>query len=208
MKQILVLLSALGLTAGAVQAQNLLLNGDFNSPNSGAAPDNWNPWAWGTGWANHQNDATSFDGSYYVAVGATSWNSGGGGVYQTVTGIAAGQSYALSVESGAQAWWKPVGYMTMMWLDGSSTQISQDQLKVVDPASYDVGAPWTYQTLTAVAPSGAAQVKVEFANYNGQGTVWFDNATLTVVPEPSALGLVAGGLGLLLGLRRRGAKQG
>jgi len=196
MKSVIVLL-VVCVTAGIASA-NLLSNGNFNSPASSAAPDNWSTWAWGSGWSNHQNDASSFDSSYYMAVGGMNWGQGGGGVFQTVPGITAGTNYTLTVEAGAQAWWKPVGYMTMMWLDPSGAQISQSQLKIIDPANYDTGVPWTNFSLTAAAPTGATQVKVEFANYDGQGSVWYDNAVLT--PEPATLAIL--GLGGLL-LRRK-----
>jgi len=207
MRKLAILVSSIGLTAGMVNGQNLLLNGDFNSPNTVSAPDNWSVWSWGSGWANHQNDGSSFDGSYYMAVGATDWGSGGGGVYQTVAGITAGVSYDLTVEAGAQAWWKPVGYMTMFWLDGTGAQISQSQLQVINPSDYNIGAPWANYSLTAEAPAGAAQVKVEFANYDGQGTVWYDNATLTMVPEPGTLALAGLGAALLGVYSRRNRRS-
>jgi hypothetical protein len=37
-------------------------------------------------------------------------------------------------------------------------------------------------------------VEVEFANY-GYGSVWFDDAVLTAVPEPATAALLALGLG-------------
>jgi hypothetical protein len=44
---------------------------------------------------------------------------------------------------------------------------------------YDTGLPWSNYTMTATAPAGTVQVKMEFAAVSGQGTVWFDNASLT-----------------------------
>jgi hypothetical protein len=74
--------------------------------------------------------------------------------------------------------------------------------------NYDAPHPWSNYALTAVAPANTTQVKVEFAEPNGTGTVWFDNAVLTVVPEPSTLALVAGSLVSLLGYRfRRGNRR-
>jgi hypothetical protein len=108
MKRTIIMLSAVCFATGIVSAQNLLLNGDFNSPDSIAAPDSWNVWSYGgaNGWANHQLDSSSFDGSWYMACGGN--DSGGGGVNQTVADITPGATYTLSVESGAQAWWKPL----------------------------------------------------------------------------------------------------
>ena len=71
------------------------------------------------------------------------------------------------------------------------------------------GKPWANHSLSMVSPAGTTQVKVEFAmNGNDGGSVWFDNAVLTVVPEPSTLALVAGSLVALLGYRsRRGNRR-
>jgi hypothetical protein len=136
-------------------------------------------------------------------------SSAGGGEYQIVPGVA-GDTYTLSVQSGAQAWWLPYGEMRIFFLDASSNQLSSAVLPTVDPAvygqNYDIAHPWTNYTESAVAPVNTASVKVEFAEPNGTGTVWFDNAVLTAVPEPSTLALVAGGLMMLVGYRVRRSK--
>jgi hypothetical protein len=88
--------------------------------------------------------------------------------------------------------------------------LSESFLATVDPAvygnNYDIPHPWSNFTLTAVAPIDTALVKVELAEPNGTGTVWFDNADLEVVPESSTLALVAVGLVSLLGYRFRHGK--
>ncbi|MEN6385137.1 MAG: hypothetical protein ABFD79_08040 [Phycisphaerales bacterium] len=196
-KRILVLLLAVCSMTGIVSA-NLLTNGNFESPDSINAPDNWNIWTWGDAgqaWANHQKDGSSFDGSWYMAVGG--FGNAGAGLYQIVTG-AAGVQYTLTVDSGAQAWWKPYGEMKMFFLDAGGAEISSVAAVTADPQDYEVGVSWHNVTLSAVAPAGTAQVKVEFADANGQGTVWFDNAVL--IPEPASLLVLS--LGSLL-LRRK-----
>ena len=167
MRRIVVLLSAVCLAAGAANAQNLLLNGDFNSPASGAWPDNWSGWSWGTGWANHENNArVTYDGSYYLVAGASGGSDGGGGFFQTVSATA-GMQYKLDVLSGADAWWLPTGTMTMFFLDSSAVQLGTATRNTVDPAvygnNYDIAHPWASYSLTATAPAGTTQVKVEFA---------------------------------------------
>jgi hypothetical protein len=194
-KRIIVMLFAVCSMAGLANA-NLLTNGNFNSPDSTDAPDGWNIWTWGGGWANHQNVAgESYDGTWYMAVGG--FSNAGAGLYQIVAGTA-GLEYTLTVDSGAQAWWKPYGEMKMFFLDASSAEISSVVAVTADPAGYDVLVPWHNVMLTATAPAGTAFVKVEFANANGQGTVWFDNAVL--IPEPFTMVLF--GLGSLL-LRKK-----
>ena len=120
----LLLLAALLLSVSlGTRAANILYNGNFNLPASGAVPTGWTNWSWGSGWANHENNSgVSYDGSYYVVAGAQNYNSGGGGFYQTVSG-AAGVTYTLSVVSGADAWWLPYGEMRLFFLDAAGTQI-------------------------------------------------------------------------------------
>jgi hypothetical protein len=44
-------------------------------------------------------------------------------------------------------------------------------------SGYDIGKPYQPYQLSATAPAGTTQAKVEFAAYGG-GSVWFDNAVL------------------------------
>jgi hypothetical protein len=182
MKKISLFISIVTLATGIASAQNLLVNGDFDSPASGAWPDNWGGWSWGSGWANHENNVgVTYDGSYYLVCGGMNNGTGGGGFYQTVAGMG-GDIFTLSVLSGADAWWLPYGEMRMFFLDASSVQIGSAVRGTVDPAvygnNYDIAHPWANYTLIAVAPPSTAFVKVEFAEPNGTGSVWFDNAIL------------------------------
>lgn len=207
MKRLVWLISAACLVATLAHAQNLLSNGDFNLPNSTAAPDGWSTWSYNGGWANHQIDGSSDDGSLYMACGGA--GSAGGGVYQIVPGTA-GFTYTLAVDGGAQAWWRPQGEMRLFFLDASSATLDSASPIIVWPGSNDTGLPWAHYTLSLTAPAGTTQVKVEFAmNGNDGGTVWFDNALLTAVPEPGTFALVWIGLAGLLGsqFRRRAHRQ-
>jgi hypothetical protein len=181
---VLVLLGAALLFATpSVRAANILYNGSFNAPASGATPDGWSKWSWGSGWANHENNSgVTYDSSYYIVAGGMGYDSGGGGFYQTVSG-AAGITYTLSVLSGADAWWLPYGEMRLFFLDASGTQIGATVVQpTVDPAvygqNYDIPHPWASYSVAATAPAGTAQVKVEFAEPHGTGSVWFENADL------------------------------
>jgi hypothetical protein len=213
MKKILTLLSAVYLAADAANAQNLLLNGDFNSPfnavNAAPIAGTWNPWSWGNGWANQVSSSGGFsspDNSLFAVGGAS--GGGGGGFFQTVAATG-GLTYELDVLSGADSWWLPTGTMTMFFLDGSGNTLATDTRNTVDPAVYgqnfDIAHPWASYTLDATAPDGTSQVKVEFAGNNATGSIWFENAVLTAqpVPEPGTAALVAVGSALLLGYRFR-----
>lgn len=199
MKAMTFLLAAFAVTGMA--SANLLTNGNFNEPASGEWPTGWSGWSWGSGWANHENNAgVSYDGSYYLVAGAA--GGGGGGFHQTVS-AAAGTEYTLSVLSGADAWWLPTGQMIMFFLNDAGDQVGVAQANTVDPAvygeNYDIPHPWAGYSLTAVAPEGTTQIKVELACNPGTGSVWFENAVL--VPEPLTPALL--GLGGLF-MRRRG----
>ena len=128
-------------------------------------------------------------------------------MYQTVSGTA-GLTYTLSVDAGAQAWWRPQGEMRLFFLDSGDNVLSSTNPIIVWPSTYDTGKPWANYTMSALAPAGTTQVKVEFAmNGNEGGTVWFDNADLTAVPEPSVVWLVSGGLALLSSCIRRSNRR-
>ena len=205
MRKIVVLLAAAGLTVVGASGQNLLLNGDFNSPNSGSAPDSWQPWAWNSGWANHENNGgVTYDGTYYLVAGAP--GDGGGGFFQTIS-ASAGLEYNLTVLGGADAWWLPTGTMTIFFLDSSDNTLDTATRNTVDPAVYgnnfDIPHPWASYSLTAIAPAGTTQAKIEFAANNATGSLWFENASFTVVPEPSVAGLLTLGSTLLIGYRSR-----
>lgn len=217
MKKAASLLSIVCLAAGIANAQNLLVNGDFNTPNSAGpnpAPAPWATWSWpdwNNAWANQQNDALSFDGSPYMAVGNGNGSGYSVGLYQIV-GATAGATYTLSVESGAQAWWRPEGEMRLTFLDAANDVLAQNTLVTVDPNSwsgYDQGQAWSLFSLTETAPANTTQAKAEFVMNGGGvaawggGTVWFDNASLTMVPEPGTLALASLGAALLWARTRR-----
>jgi hypothetical protein len=168
---------------------NLLLNGDFNSPNSGASPDNWTTWvAPGGGWANHENKVgITYDGSYYMVVGG--FEDEGGGCFQTVPATA-GAVYELSVLSGADPWWLPYGEMRLFFLNAADNTVGSTARPTLNPPDYgedlDIPHPWERYSLTATAPAGTTRVKVEFMS-TGTGSIWYENARLAELVSGPAL---------------------
>ena len=172
-----------------VPSGNRLLNGDFNSPDSGSPPDNWSTWTTGTvAWANHENKpAVTYDGSYYMVVGGQ--ESAGGACHQTVHAVA-GWTYELSVLSGADAWWLPYGEIRFYFLNCDGSQVGYSSTPTLDPDDYgnqtDIPHPWQTYTLSATAPSGASQLRVELMSA-GTGSIWYENAVLTEEAASPAL---------------------
>jgi hypothetical protein len=187
----LVILAALVATSNeAFAGNNLLVNGNFNVPASTATATGWTPWTYsnnaGDSWANHQNIVYTYggsnnilDGSYYIAVGGDESGTSGGGMYQIVSGVP-GFTYNLTVKSAVQNWWWPEGEMRIFFLDVSNNILSESVSNVTTAITgYDLGLPWTSYSMSATAPAGTTQVKVELASQSGTGTVFFDNASLT-----------------------------
>jgi len=180
-------------TANSLCAIELLSNGNFNDPASGAPPTGWTPWTWGNAWANHENDGgKTYDGSYYLNCG-NAWYNGGAGFNQTVAG-APGVVFTLTVRSGADAWWQPTGRMSLIFLDSTNGVISTVSSNTVDPAVYgpnnDIPHPWSNYTMVAISPAGTTQVKVEFASAMPDatgGTIWFEDASLTAPINPPVI---------------------
>jgi aryl-phospho-beta-D-glucosidase BglC (GH1 family) len=172
---------------------SLLTNGNFNAPNSTAAPTGWSTWTVGAaGYANHEmvTPAASvlgnYDGSYQMTLGATAADGSGGGVYQLVPATA-GYNYSLTVSSGVQNWWWPSGEMRLFFLDAGANGLVTNVLSVTTGISgNDIGKPYQQYQLSTTAPAGTTQVKVEFAGFGG-GSVWFDNAVLTESNSAPAL---------------------
>jgi hypothetical protein len=117
-----------------------------------------------------------------------------------------GITYTLTVDSGADDWWLPTGTMIMFFLDDLDAELGQASRNTVDPAvygeNYDIVHPWETYSLSATAPLGTTQIKVEFTANNATGSVGFDNAVL-VVPEPASVGLFMLGAVTLWGWRHR-----
>jgi len=214
MKTIAILLTAVGLAAGAVNAQNLLSNGDFllgqNDPGDPTQPNTLNPVGWteviSGGWSNRElnNNGTYGDANnYHYAMG----NAGGYGniAYQDVTVADNGSTFQLTADSALDAWWKNSGYIKLEFYNaGATTLLGQVESTHWGQPNYDVGVPWANYSVAGFAPAGTEVVRASLGTYGEGGTARFDNAVLaTVVPEPGTAALVALGAATLFGYRSR-----
>ena len=85
----------------------------------------------------------------------------GEGVYQIVAGTA-GLTYKLTVDAGAQGWWWPNGYINLYFLDAGNNILAGSVVinTTAGISAYDIGVPWQNFDVSAVAPVGTTQVKV------------------------------------------------
>jgi hypothetical protein len=147
-----------------------------------------------------------------VNAAGNAWNPAG--AYQIVAGSGSttysASIYALTdtgVVPGADGWTTPVDLQIAFW-DSTLTQIPNSTIETGWSAISALNT-WQQYTISGTSPAGTAYVGVYAMNMVGAGTVsavnvYFDDASLTVVPEPSTLALAGLGVAsLFLGRRRK-----
>lgn len=195
------IVSALAGTASA----SLLVNGDFSLGSTGTTdPDTqalgWSH-AWSGGWISREQHAEGLDPTnYHYSMG----NTGGinNAVFQSVLVPDDGATYELAADMGMAQWWKPDAFLKIEFKDAADAIISSVQTDIF-ANGYDgnVNQPWANRSVIASAPAGTASITVVLSAVGEGGNTRWDNAVLTVVPEPASLGLL-GLAGLTLGRRR------
>jgi Carbohydrate binding domain/PEP-CTERM motif len=211
--------AVLAFSASTTQAATLV-NGGFET----ALPQTANPITLAgvdQGWTTFngagsaaQSSVVAQSGTYSLLETAgvgNNWNPAG--AYQIVSGITAGQSYTFSIWALTDTVNDTYGNNTAGVLfqlgfgNFTNPTNSQQFVSLGSSVSPDPHLPtintWTLYTATGVAPAGATDASV-YAMFqdNGSATatehLYYDNASLTVtpVPEPSSLVLLAMGLGL------------
>lgn len=200
MKRIIVLLAFVAI-AGLAQA-NLLSNGDFElgAPgNLGSnSPTDWGAWGW-NGWLNRDSPPSIDTQSVKMWWDDT-------GIWQSYAGTA-GETYEYSVQ--VQDWsgntneitWDAV-LAACFYTDTGGFLLRQEFVLDTATVADDV---WHTLSGTATAPDETYWVQMQLYLTGWEdgidGSIYFDNASLTLVPEPMTMVLM--GLGGIFLRRRR-----
>lgn len=211
------LAGALAISTSTTQAQNLLVDGDFESGTFTGNPIGLSgPGYVNQGWANNFGGATPTQSAAYAESGTHSlltynaqfnnWNPVG--TYQVVSGVIVGQQYSLSVYAMAPtALTGTYGTPIDIQLQFFNAALGNVQTTETGWSALGAIGTWQQYSVTGIAPAGAvyAAPYLMFMD-NGQtatDNVYFDNAVLVAVPEPATIALLGMGLALPLYLIRR-----
>jgi hypothetical protein len=234
---------AASLGAIGAQATQLVTNGSFETLTNGYGQigDNTNATGWTTSGYNFVFNASNAITGVNGSDGALAlWGTGNGGVdtitaspdggnfigadggyevgaiSQTITGLTAGQQYAVSFYMAAAQQTNHTGATTDFWTVDlgssaltSNTQAGSQSTAVINLASHAFSG-WEYETMTFTA-TGTSDVLSFLATGTPSGVPPFallDGVSMTAVPEPGSITLMAGGIAALAGMAWRRRKAG
>jgi hypothetical protein len=193
--------AAVAMATSNAAAQNALSNPGFEDPtvDMGSAEGNWFRFASATG-ASTESTAMPRSGSRHIdlsIVGANQF----AGVYQLLPNVGAGQTVTFT------GWHKSVENPFNATIELKLEWQGNPQNRV---DLLTLGSDYEQFTHTGVAPAGTTGLTVTYAISSfgaGQGdaTVYIDDFSATIIPEPAAFGMLGAAALGLVALRRRRA---
>jgi hypothetical protein len=196
------------LAGSAAKAQNVLLNPGFESPDASAGDvagtANWNSF----NFTFTTRSVTPHGGLQTLKAFGPFFQFGGSGVNQS-SPATPGQAWTAS------AWFRDDSSDPMQGANFAVLQLQfldagNNVLTTTESPHFTTANPintWTLESAASVAPPNttAAQITLVHVQVNNPvtgGSVFWDDASLGLVPEPTSIGAIAG-LGALTTLRRR-----
>jgi hypothetical protein len=204
-----VLTAVLAFTLTTSSFANLLVNGGFEDPiTSDGAPfvGLWEGFA-GGGVASANSMVLPRTGSQSLGLAINNTVNAFAGAFQDVPNLAPGMSFSLDGWHATTSSPLSLGVeIRIEWRNSlSNTEVSRTPNSTPIP-----GATYSSFNLNGLVPAGADTARVVYAiqsfstNPLGNGNVHVDDVSFTVVPEPSAMALLAlGGLGMMAARRRQ-----
>jgi opacity protein-like surface antigen len=196
------MIGALALGAASAQAQNVLGNPGFEAllPNPTTPIGNWATFAGSTA-SSTQVTTQPHSGAMHMAL-ETGARDTFAGIYQDID-VPVLPGYSVTFSGWQKATTDPLGAnieIKFEWTGGPGTEIVSDMLPSV--------GDYKQFSITKVAQPGVTDLRVTyaiatFADGLGDSTVYLDDMSVTVVPEPATIGGLAIALAGLVHLRRR-----
>jgi len=200
----------------SVQAQNLLVDPNFSIAGAANAFEQPNPIpipaGISGGWGNWASGLAPFGPNgnpYSVLMWENTWNPSG--VYQILPATA-GLTYTLDAWAAwtANADWATPALMQLNFYDPTGTdELASFGSFEAGPSAIGVWQPLAPTVATAPAGTGLVEVYLMYMDSDsgagGAQGMYYGQASLTAVPEPSTIALVACGLLGMLVIRRRKA---